>query len=136
MKLALLYLLLAPWFAAACAPAHRFARPPAHAELPPLPDYITTVRGPIPVVVVDTIGIADSTRYIIGRFDYFTRRILIRRSLKERANQWHTLEHERCHVTFLEAGLNVEPAMYLELICDAFANARVADMIALSSRPR
>jgi hypothetical protein len=78
---------------AACLP-HKH---PAPTPFPALPDTVHSEAGPIPVVLVEDISVGDSTQFVIGRYDIFTRTI-------------HTAP------------------WYLELLCNAMAAQRVADL--------
>lgn len=104
------------------APPHPF---------PVLPDTIYTASGATPVVVVDSIIGPDSTQLVIGRYMYFERRVLVWRGLKDERVRRKVMEHERCHVVLLESGLHNhfrEVPWMVELLCDAFASARLAEL--------
>lgn len=110
---------------AACLP-HNHTTPPA---FPALPDTVHSDAGPIPVILVDDIRTADTSQFIIGRYDIFTRTIYIRRGIQSPIERQRILEHERCHVVMLESGLHNHTApWYLELLCNAMASQRVADL--------
>jgi hypothetical protein len=110
---------------AACLP-HKH---PAPTPFPALPDTVHSEAGPIPVVLVEDISVGDSTQFVIGRYDIFTRTIYIRRGILSPVERQRILAHERCHVLMLETGLHNHTApWYLELLCNAMAAQRVADL--------
>lgn len=96
---------------------------------PPLPDTIYTASGATPVVLVDSIKSPVSNRSIIGQYRYADRVLLVSRVVKDNRQQRKVLEHERCHIVLFETGLALHIDENLaELLCDAFANARVQEL--------
>src|SRR5688572_32892435 len=95
-----------------------------------VPDTIHTTVGPIPIVLIDTLKVADSTMYVLGRFSYRNRTIYLRKEITDPIQRWKTLAHEHCHVIVIEAGLynHIAPDIQ-ELLCDAFASNRVAELL-------
>ena len=104
-----------------------------HPELRP-PTRVFSMLGDVPIIYVDTIRGVDSTRYLVGGYDYYSRRILIRReALRNPITAWAISFHESCHVWMVDAGIKADgPAV--ELICDSWAQSRVAEL--LSQRKR
>lgn len=93
------------------------------------PTSVSSVLGPVPVVYVDTIPAMDSTRYLVGGFDYYARQVLIRREALRSAITAHLIAaHEECHIVLVDAGVRLDPYM-VELVCDAFAQAKVAALV-------
>ena len=124
MKRALPLLLLC---LAACLP-HKHQAP---APFPALPDTVHFESGPIPVILVEDISVGDSTQFVIGRYDFFRRVIYIRRGITDPIQRQRILGHEMCHVMMLESGLhNYSAPWYLELLCDAYATRRLAELTA------
>ncbi len=97
---------------------------PEHSVLPPLPAYLETPVGNIPVGKVDSLV---EKKGAIGMSDYLQRIILLdsRQSLN---TAWLTLEHERVHFIFFDAGIYMDKKLE-EIIADTIAAARVAEML-------
>jgi hypothetical protein len=94
----------------------------------PVPVAIPSLQGPIPVLYVDTIPAVDSTKNLVGGYDYYGRRVLIRQEARRNRVTAHLIAwHEWCHVVMVDAGLKVDGPI-VELICDAFAQARTAEL--------
>ena len=111
---------------AACRPS----QPALNANPLALPDVVHTTVGPIPVVLVDTLSVADTTAYVMGRFSYKVRTIYLRREITDPIQRLKTLYHELCHVEVIESGLyNHIPHDVGELLCDTFASNRVAALL-------
>lgn len=102
-------------------------------ELEP-PTSVFSTLGPVPIYYVDTIRGVDSTRYLVGGYDYYARRILIRReALRNPVTAWLIGLHEECHVFLVDAGIKADSPV-VELICDSYAKHRMAEL--LSQRKR
>lgn len=100
---------------------------------PPIPDTIWVAAGPIPVLLSDSLP-AGPNQFPLGQFQTLNRRVLVNVAIKSTAQRWKTLEHERCHITLRDSGLEflmgqngIDGALF-ELLCDAFASARIAQM--------
>lgn len=116
---------------AACgAPRPRTAPSPLAA----LPDSIDVPAGAVPVELVDSLYVVENpSAIVLGRLQYLVRRIYISRKIESPIQARKTLEHERCHLILLDSGLQTVLAQYLsrefsELLCDAFATARIAEL--------
>lgn len=123
MRLVTLALLL---MLTACGPRH----PRVDVGLA-LPDTIYTASGATPVVLVDSIATPDPSRLILGQYDYLHRRLYISRVVVDSIQRFKVLNHERCHAVMAESGLQMhfaEAPWLLELICDAWANAAIAEL--------
>lgn len=108
----------------ACTPPHAILSPFAV-----LPDTIYTNAGATPVQMVDSIPTQEPGKVLIGQYQYPERRILVSRVISDAKQQRKIVEHERCHVVLFETGLNMHTnPWYAELLCDAFASARVAEL--------
>lgn len=93
---------------------------------PALPDTLYTASGGIPVVLVDTIGVRDSTKLVVGRFDPFNNRLYVLRSIVDEKVRRRIAEHERCHAILAESGLGIHMSNEFEdFVCNAFAAAAV-----------
>lgn len=115
---------------AACA-----VPPPGTAPSPlGLPDSVSVPSGMVAVELVDSLAsFADPDAIVVGRLMYLERRIYISRKITSPVQARKTLEHERCHVVLLDSGLQVILSKFLdrefsELLCDAFATARIAEL--------
>jgi hypothetical protein len=94
---------------------------------PDLPTSVPSVLGPVPIFYVDTIRAVDSTKMLVGGYDYYARRILIRQEARRSAITARSIAwHEWCHVVLVDAGLFVEPSL-LEVLCNVLAQARTAE---------
>lgn len=105
----------------------------APVELRP-PTSVFSMLGEVPIVYVDTIRGADSTRYLLGGYDYYSRRIFIRReALRNPVTAWAIGLHEECHVFLVDAGIKADGPV-IELICDSYAQHRVAELLSRRNR--
>ena len=96
----------------------------------PLPATVHTAGGPIPVVLVDSLPATDSSFFVVGRFNYADRRIYVLARVTSPLQRWRIVQHERCHVILLESGLhNLTESTFRELLCDAYAEDRVAELV-------
>jgi Zn-dependent peptidase ImmA (M78 family) len=94
-------------------------------KLPPLPKRLPSQLGPIKVRLVKRAG-KDN----LGRYDMATRVIEVI-SGASRVMQWQTLYHELAHAILSDAGLhNAFTHEQQEVLCDVFATARVAELMA------
>lgn len=119
MRYALLLPLL---FALAC-------QRPITSPFPTLPDSIHTASGSTPVFLVDSIVSPDSGRTILGQYWFTRNHIYVSRLVSSEKVRRKVLEHERCHVVLQESGLMIHTQpWYAELLCDAFSNARIAEI--------
>lgn len=102
--------------------------------LPPLPRQIVSQLGPVPVVFVDSLTDEEGRR-LAGGFHTMRRTIYIRREITSRQMQWFVLYHESAHVIMHDSGLdNLIPPALAQSIADAFASARVAEMLTQAKR--
>lgn len=119
-------LLLPLLFALAC---QRHAPPSPLSPFPALPDTVYTASGATPVILVDSIVSPDSGRMILGQYWFTRNHIYVSRQIASEKVRRKVAEHERCHVVLHESGLmmHTQP-WYAELLCDAFANAAIAQL--------
>lgn len=99
--------------------------------IPGIPDTIYTASGATPVLVVDSIASDRPDRLVVGRLDYLGRRVYVSRAAVDKMRQLKVVEHERCHLVLIESGLMMhfaEVPWLSELLCDAFANAAMAQL--------
>lgn len=98
-------------------------------SFPVMPDTIYTQSGATPVFLVDSIVSGDSARIVLGQYWYTRNHVYVSRLLASEKQRRKVYEHERCHVVMMESGLmmHTQP-WYAELLCDAFANARVVEL--------
>lgn len=128
------YLLLAVLLVA-CAQTRTAPNPKQWANgLPPIPDSIDTPLGPIPIVQ-DTGLKNEAGIRLMGGFVPAERLIFLDRAITNRVVAWTVLRHEQCHVTLWDAGLrnffgSEAGSKIADAICDAFAAARVREMLA------
>lgn len=103
------------------------ASPPP--PLPPLPDSVWSVYGPIKVN-------RDSVKgepLTIGMFMYLTRTLTIHPKL-DPATAWATLYHELCHIAVYDGGQSdVLKADQEEKVCDAVAMYQTGALVAKSA---
>lgn len=107
------------------------AKPHASRPFPAFPDTLYTNSGATPIYVVDSIIGQDSTQLIVGRYQFFDRRVLLWRGVTDEKQRRKVLEHERVHVILIETGLAMhmrEVPWLIELIADAIASARIAEL--------
>lgn len=96
-------------------------------RFPKLPRTIFHPMGAIPVILVADLKDEDG-KDVFGLWDAFTREIRIRSNMRP-VNQWSTLWHERTHAELSEIGIALSTDQE-ECVCNAIANARVAEMLA------
>lgn len=105
--------------------------------LPPIPAFVQSFLGPVPVERVDSIGVpTPAGSRVLGVFDVFSRRIYLRRDLTNPVTAWQILHHERCHVLLWDAGVKSGSAQFDNLLCDVYATAAVRDQLELLARGR
>jgi hypothetical protein len=93
----------------------------------PLPQLPRSVYFPAGRVSVKRRkGLMESEK-AFGMFNWVKREILIDADLELNA-AWLTLEHEKVHVVFIDAGIQLEEYVE-ERLCDALAASRVAEML-------
>lgn len=101
--------------------------------LPPIPSTVHSVLGAIPVKRVKSLPAEDgSPSNDLGEFSYHDRTIRLVRGM-DRTQAHHTLRHEWAHAILFDSGLHTVLEKYdglEELLCDVFATAIVAEMIA------
>lgn len=102
------------------------------AGLPPIPDAINSALGPVSIVLQDTL-VNEDGRALMGGFQPSNRVIYMHKRITERLVLWQILYHESCHVTLWDTGLrnffnSAEGMQMADVLCDAFATARVAEM--------
>lgn len=101
---------------------------PRAKKLPPLPSFVFTTLGEVPVSEVDIIPSDDGKpTHDLGMADYHKRVILIRKDLAPAA-KWHTLFHEQCHFLVFDAGLKLGERQE-EHLCDGYATLRFQEMV-------
>lgn len=93
-------------------------------QLPPLPEVISLPAGSVPVT--RTAGLFEKEE-AYGKCNWFTRTIEVDAEMELVAAHL-TLEHERVHMIFLDAGIQFTDSVLEERICDAIALARVFDL--------
>lgn len=95
--------------------------------LPPIPATMPSVLGPVPVRRVKGLrNSADEACFGIWRAD---RRTVELEEDAALTTVWHTYWHEWTHVALWDAGLHGIDLPLEERICDAFATARVREML-------
>lgn len=120
--------------ACASAPTPSVAPTPKWADgLPPIPDTISSILGPVQVVVGDSLR-NERGVMLLGGFMPQTRTIYLDRSLKNPIVVWTVLRHEQCHVIMWDSGnrnfFDSEAGQKIaDALCDAFATARVQEML-------
>jgi hypothetical protein len=93
-------------------------------QLPPLPAKKSLPAGPVPVT--RTPGLLEKEDSY-GKCNWFARTIEVDADMERTASHL-TLEHERVHMIFLDAGIEFTDRVLEERICDAIALARVYEM--------
>lgn len=105
---------------------------PKAAPLPPLPDTVFTTCGPVAVKIVDDLrDPEDPDCHLFGYWNAFDRVICIRAGMHPTAMHL-TLWHERTHCDLSEIGVKLSDDQE-EAVCNAVANARVAELLATLS---
>lgn len=92
--------------------------------LPSLPRAVVSALGP--VRVVRAVRIVNNKIECNGLWDPNTRTITVRTRLP-REKAWWVFFHERTHMELEELGVQL-PLELEELVCDAMATARVAEL--------
>lgn len=96
--------------------------------LPPLPTYVFTALGEVPVTLVESIpDLHGKPSHDLGYCDYHKRFILIRGDLNP-ATMWHTLAHETFHFVIFDSGIRLSHNME-EMLCDAYATHFFQEMV-------
>ena len=95
--------------------------------LPPLPSYVFTALGEVPIVLVDVIRHDGKETHDLGFADFHTRTITIRADLAAAA-LFHTMFHEQGHFMLFDAGVRLSERME-EAVCDAYATMRFQEMV-------
>lgn len=104
------------------------------APLPPLPTSVLTTHGEVAVIIVpDLRDPDDTTKPLYGYWDCFARTISIRAGMHPTAS-WLTLFHEKTHADLSEIGVALAEEME-EVICNAIAAARLAELRATLEKP-
>lgn len=97
--------------------------------LPPLPAWVSSQLGPIPVEMVDKKRKKNKDT-TLGRYHMPDRRIEID-TKSAPIVQWQTLFHEWAHMVLCDAGLhNAFTPEQQEVICDAIGTARAVELLA------
>lgn len=108
------------------------ALPPAPIDdgLPPIPATVTTQLGEVRVLWADSLK-NEEGHELLGAFHLLKREIYLNSAILSRAVAYHVLYHEKCHMTFYTSGMRrVVPDNAIQIVCDAFAADRVAEMLA------
>lgn len=100
-------------------------------ELPPIPDTVGAVLGPIAVSVVPSIEDDECN----GLWLSDPRTIQIRSGLSL-TEQWWTLHHEIMHAILHDCGVSTLPEPDEEAVCNAYATARLLEMQGRAWTPR
>ena len=95
--------------------------------LPPLPSYVFTALGEVPVLLVDVIRHDGKETHDLGFADFHQRTITIRRDLAPAA-LFHTLFHEAAHFWIFDSGIKLTERQE-EMIADAYATHRFQEMV-------
>lgn len=95
-------------------------------KYPPIPKHVNTMRGPVPIKIVDGLKDDDGDT-AWGLWQLKPRRIELEKSAPL-ALQWTTLYHEIVHAALDDSGLgNLFTDQQQEAICDAIATARMRE---------
>jgi hypothetical protein len=106
----------------------------ARHELPPIPDTVGAVLGPIRVVWVDDLRDPDTDDSLDGLWESDPRTIKLR--LGQAIDiAWWTLWHEWAHAVFFDTRTTL-PDDDEEDACDALATARLLEMQGRAWTPR
>lgn len=96
-------------------------------KLPPIPATTPSVLGPVPTTRVrDLRDKKDRACYGIWRSDVRDVRLESDMAL---VKAWHTYWHEWAHIVMDDAGVISKDDEVAERLCDAFATARVREML-------
>lgn len=93
-------------------------------KLPRIPDELPLPAGPAKIVWEKNLQEREKA---VGKFNWFRRIVTLEQGLGRHA-AWLTLRHERVHMVLMDAGVEL-PAKLCERVCDAIAQADVADMV-------
>lgn len=111
------------------------ARKRKASPLPPLPVSVLTTHGEVAVVIVAGLSDPDDPNLpLYGYWDCFARTISIRAGMHPTA-AWLTLFHEKTHADLSEIGVALAEEAE-EVICNAIAAARLAELRATLEPPR
>jgi hypothetical protein len=103
--------------------------------LPPLPKFVYSALGPIPIELVKKFTDDKHGIEYQGEFDQHIRRIRILKKLS-REQAWQVLRHEWLHAVLFDSGLtNVLTDKLEEQLCDAISTSLTAEMIAKLNTP-
>lgn len=94
-----------------------------------LPEFVFSAVGPIPVQLVEDLKDVQTGEPLFGYWDAYKRVIYVRAGMHPAAS-WQTLWHERTHADLGDCGVKLTTQQE-EIICEAIARARVAEMLAL-----
>jgi hypothetical protein len=95
-------------------------------RLPPIPKFIGSQLGPVPIVWVTGLKAGDGDD-ALGLWCPEERCIKLCAGI-HRTTAWVTLEHEKIHMLLWDAGTNLGGEAE-ERVADAIASARVAEML-------
>ena len=116
------------------APKARKARPKVddaarEIELPPIPPFVFTALGEVPVLRVPKIICCDgkADEVALGYANYHHRTIQVRENLTP-AGAWATLLHEQFHFWLFDNDVGLTGKQE-EAACSAYATARFQEMV-------
>lgn len=95
-------------------------------KLPTLPKSTPSILGPVPVTRVKDLK-DDKGRECSGICNHALRVVRLATNMSETV-AWQTYWHEWAHIVMVDAGIEA-PKVLKERLCDAFANARVREML-------
>lgn len=100
------------------------------AKLPPLPDSVPSALGWVRVLKVPNLQCQSSSGPVdaYGCFSSMRRVIAVRDSMPL-IMSWVSLEHERKHLEFFDAGVRFENPAYEDMLCRVLSVARVNEML-------
>lgn len=96
-------------------------------KLPPLPHIVHSVLGPVSVELVPDLK-DEKGATLLGRWLPDSRTIQITKNLTPVA-AWHTLFHERAHVSLWDGGVTCLSERDIEHVADVIATAHVAELL-------
>jgi hypothetical protein len=120
----LLVLLTAP----TCAQAPRDGTYVVHRELPPLPNWAPTERGPIPILRIR--GLTCLSQKAWGCFHAHPYRIEIETDSLTREGEWFVLYHELFHVATYVSGIAFNDSSDADTLANAVARERLRERLA------
>lgn len=102
----------------------------APVSLPPIPQTVPSMLGPVPIVWVDSLRNTEG-RALYGGWSGSRRTIYLRSDLKANPTHAHlVLRHEVCHVILEDFGLsNLLAPETEQALCDGFATYAVAELL-------